>query len=832
MNTAISRDNSLPDTLLEAVRVALADTGVVCDLGDESTCKFVNGIVNSHAISFYVTEEVTAQKCDDDSDGVEEDMSVDTPSRPTPSGPRDGVWWFSLLCWQGLGGHCSTLLNCIQKLSGLASPHSLLTLSEYCPSHFSPKLSYGPPSYSDATIKIDTAESRVLLRMMKISRIVTDLLSGNSNTAKCIAALTAAILPKEVNEEIFFEKFNHNFWNFSCFISTGKTVFDVMATWIVVGYREKHFTGANLSMLRDALCAARSSNFVDLTNLLRMISAASVLTTGEASDRLEILHGLLDILVDILYLPPGQEIDVTNSLLELPVGQYNCGDGRSYQGCTLLEHVACIEFMNIMHRLYSPPSTLWSRFLYHALSAIPSSDILIEHYLYLCGLGDPGSASGDAGSSLTRAINKAFPRNGGLLEVIAACETQLSQGKIVSENVAVIDTMEALLIGESNQLYYYEPDWCGYSLVRIIGSPVLLHLGTSCFVAERYLCLHVIQQELMSRCHEGAMAVACSFYLNALTTLASPKFRLGNIPRMCTYPLSEPFVNAGQCTDLVVKEVESFTPVPTWSDTKLKSASPVCTMDGSLSGWVPMALGIAVSLTDLNLSNCSIVNFPRHIMNLHCLTRLKISHNKLSSLPIDRFSDSFPKLVFLDLSFNNFAALPSELSKLGVLQELYLNDNTIEYIPDRLLLLKALRVFDLSNNKLKTLPPGMLALRKQIQFLKLSGNPMISGSVSTGRGQNTAATGSNQLAQNSAPVLEKRVLELVTDEPPSKYQKVINSDVAANIEFSQGSGNVDLVENVDSIENVPGDVEVIVISDDDNCSAVSCVNYSEESEVG
>lgn len=118
---------------------------------------------------------------------------------------------------------------------------------------------------------------------------------------------------------------------------------------------------------------------------------------------------------------------------------------------------------------------------------------------------------------------------------------------------------------------------------------------------------------------------------------------------------------------------------------------------------------------------------PRcHDIGLFAITRLDISNNSLTSLPITVFQLS--SLRYLNVAQNKIEKLPvpdisspkrsrhrrrskSETAKLKydcpVLEEIYLQDNRLEFIPEALFNVPALVTLVVSNNKLQYLPYEM-----------------------------------------------------------------------------------------------------------------------------
>ena len=92
----------------------------------------------------------------------------------------------------------------------------------------------------------------------------------------------------------------------------------------------------------------------------------------------------------------------------------------------------------------------------------------------------------------------------------------------------------------------------------------------------------------------------------------------------------------------------------------------------------------------------------------YALTRLDLSHGKISTLADEAFS-GLVNLVDLKLDFNQFTRLPSTIGELVNLQVLSCTDNLLEALPPGMGRLQKLRVLNVHNNNLKTLPGQLWA---------------------------------------------------------------------------------------------------------------------------
>lgn len=89
---------------------------------------------------------------------------------------------------------------------------------------------------------------------------------------------------------------------------------------------------------------------------------------------------------------------------------------------------------------------------------------------------------------------------------------------------------------------------------------------------------------------------------------------------------------------------------------------------------------------------------------------LHLSMRRLDHLPKGILRPTSPclqSLLRLDLSFNHLRTLPTAISHLAKLQELWVNDNPLESLPDSLASCKHLQVLDCASTALSALPEGM-----------------------------------------------------------------------------------------------------------------------------
>ena len=104
----------------------------------------------------------------------------------------------------------------------------------------------------------------------------------------------------------------------------------------------------------------------------------------------------------------------------------------------------------------------------------------------------------------------------------------------------------------------------------------------------------------------------------------------------------------------------------------------------------------------------------------YALTRLDLSHGKISTLADEAFS-GLTNLVDLKLDFNQFTRLPTTIGELINLQILSCTDNMLESLPNGIGRLQKLRVLNVHNNNLKSFPSEIWACAS-LESLNASSN--------------------------------------------------------------------------------------------------------------
>ncbi|KAI6213367.1 hypothetical protein M3Y94_00141900 [Aphelenchoides besseyi] len=125
---------------------------------------------------------------------------------------------------------------------------------------------------------------------------------------------------------------------------------------------------------------------------------------------------------------------------------------------------------------------------------------------------------------------------------------------------------------------------------------------------------------------------------------------------------------------------------------------------------VPPNISDLVNLEYLNLWNNQIEELPTTISALPNLKILNVGMNRLNKLP--RGFGSFPKLEILDLTYNNLReqSLPGNFFFIQTLRALYLGDNDFESFPEDIGHMVNLQILVLRENDLIDLPKQLASL--------------------------------------------------------------------------------------------------------------------------
>jgi len=136
---------------------------------------------------------------------------------------------------------------------------------------------------------------------------------------------------------------------------------------------------------------------------------------------------------------------------------------------------------------------------------------------------------------------------------------------------------------------------------------------------------------------------------------------------------------------------------------------------------LPPNIAELVNLEILNLFNNHIEELPTSISTLPKLKILNIGMNRLNSLP--RGFGAFPVLEVLDLTYNNLTerGLPGNFFCLETLRALFLGDNDFETLAADVGNLRNLQILVLRDNELVAIPPEVGNLHR-LKELHIQGN--------------------------------------------------------------------------------------------------------------
>jgi len=136
---------------------------------------------------------------------------------------------------------------------------------------------------------------------------------------------------------------------------------------------------------------------------------------------------------------------------------------------------------------------------------------------------------------------------------------------------------------------------------------------------------------------------------------------------------------------------------------------------------LPAAIANMENMEILNLSNNSLQEVPQSISHMPKLRILNLAMNKLESLP--RGFGSFPVLEVLDLSYNDLSdeGMPGNFWMMHCLRSLYLSDNNFQYLSPDIKHMINLRILAVRDNELIEVPQEIGELAS-LRELHLQGN--------------------------------------------------------------------------------------------------------------
>ncbi|KAL9181563.1 hypothetical protein ACHAXT_010368 [Thalassiosira profunda] len=146
-------------------------------------------------------------------------------------------------------------------------------------------------------------------------------------------------------------------------------------------------------------------------------------------------------------------------------------------------------------------------------------------------------------------------------------------------------------------------------------------------------------------------------------------------------------------------------------------------LDLRYSGWAvlePRVLSFASSLLSLDLSFNQLAELPEELSKLSILQELNCACNKLQALPESIGSLAWLKIV--KANGNCLSSLPASLGECKNLELLNASENALTSLPQEIAGCASLRTLLLQNNDLSRLPLSLASLGGQIQEIDVSNN--------------------------------------------------------------------------------------------------------------
>jgi Leucine-rich repeat (LRR) protein len=176
-------------------------------------------------------------------------------------------------------------------------------------------------------------------------------------------------------------------------------------------------------------------------------------------------------------------------------------------------------------------------------------------------------------------------------------------------------------------------------------------------------------------------------------------------------------------------------------------------------------------LTQLDLSDCGLMEIPQEVFELTQLQTLLlgknylpnedlIHRNRIDFIPLE--ITFLKNLKGLGLAFNDFSEFPMVVSSLPRLQTLMINNNQLSNLPSEIGQLKQLQILGLNNNLLVDLPLEIGNLRK-LKILGLANNQLTALPDSFIRFQHLEQLGlsANQFTEVPPVIFELEELQVV-----------------------------------------------------------------------
>ena len=122
----------------------------------------------------------------------------------------------------------------------------------------------------------------------------------------------------------------------------------------------------------------------------------------------------------------------------------------------------------------------------------------------------------------------------------------------------------------------------------------------------------------------------------------------------------------------------------------------------------------SIDVQELILKNHTLTTLPQNLSTLSSITLLDLSYNNFEAVPTSVCQ--LHQLRQLYLQHNKISAIPDSLGQLGNLRVIYLQYNSLSELPLGVCRCKSLQVLHIENNKIETLPEELGKLRNLKQL--------------------------------------------------------------------------------------------------------------------
>jgi Leucine-rich repeat (LRR) protein len=117
-----------------------------------------------------------------------------------------------------------------------------------------------------------------------------------------------------------------------------------------------------------------------------------------------------------------------------------------------------------------------------------------------------------------------------------------------------------------------------------------------------------------------------------------------------------------------------------------------------------------VSLRKLDLDGCKLSSVTDELLHLSKLVNLHLKRCSISTFH-ENFACKFEVVRYLEVSFSHVAKIPSDINLCGQLEDIILNDNSIDSVPDSLYNLSNLKALILTGNRISEISENVAKLQ-------------------------------------------------------------------------------------------------------------------------